>query len=61
VRPLAPLKPDWQYAAPEGMVINAPPAIYMAGGKQYVAFNVNLGGKAGTTQVGASSIIAFAL
>ena len=27
----------WQYTAPEGMIINAPPAIYMAGGKQYVA------------------------
>ena len=51
----------WQYTAPEGMIINAPPAIYMAGGKQYVAFNVNLGGKTGTQQVGASSIIAFAL
>lgn len=50
-----------QYTAPEGMIINAPPAIYMAGGKQYVAFNVNLGGKTGTQQVGASSIIAFAL
>jgi quinohemoprotein ethanol dehydrogenase len=51
----------WNYAPPEGAVVNSAPAIYTANGKEYVAWNVNLGAKSGTTQVGKDSVIAFTL
>jgi quinohemoprotein ethanol dehydrogenase len=51
----------WTYTPPEGAVVNSAPAIYTANGKEYVAWNVNLGAKAGTQQVGNDSILAFAL
>jgi glucose dehydrogenase len=51
----------WRYEAPEGMVINSSPAIYSANGKEYVAFNANLGAKTGTSQVGKNTVMAFAL
>ena len=51
----------WRYEAPEGMVVNTAPAFYMINGKQYMAWNVNLGAKTGTPQVGKNTVIAFAL
>jgi PQQ-dependent dehydrogenase (methanol/ethanol family) len=51
----------WHDTPPEGIVINSAPAIYTANGKEYVAWNANLGAKAGTTQVGQDAIIAYAL
>jgi quinohemoprotein ethanol dehydrogenase len=51
----------WTYTPPEGAVVNSAPAIYTANGKEYVAWNVELGAKAGTTQVGQDSILAFSL
>ncbi len=51
----------WRYETPEGMVVNTAPAFYMINGKQYMAWNVNLGAKIGTPQVGKNTVIAFAL
>jgi alcohol dehydrogenase (cytochrome c) len=51
----------WSYSAPEGMVTNSAPAIYSVNGKEYIALTVNLGAKVGTSQVGQSSVITFAL
>jgi quinohemoprotein ethanol dehydrogenase len=50
----------WSYTPPEGVVVNTPPAIYAANGKEYVAWNVLLGTKAGAT-AGQDEIIAFSL
>jgi PQQ-dependent dehydrogenase (methanol/ethanol family) len=50
----------WSYSPPEGVVVNTPPAIYSANGKEYVAWNVLLGTKAGPTAA-QDEIIAFSL
>jgi outer membrane protein assembly factor BamB len=50
----------WSYTPPEGVVVNTPPVIYSAGGKEYVAWNVDLGTNAGAT-AGQDQIIAFSL
>jgi PQQ-dependent dehydrogenase (methanol/ethanol family) len=50
----------WSYTPPEGVVINSAPAIYTANGKEYVAWNADLGAKAGAA-TGQDAVIAFGL
>jgi quinohemoprotein ethanol dehydrogenase len=50
----------WSYTPPEGAVVNTPPVIYSANGKEYVAWNAVLGTKAGAT-AGQDEVIAFKL
>ena len=47
----------WSYTPPEGAVVNTPPVIYSANGKEYVAWNVDLG----TAASGQDAILAFSL
>jgi outer membrane protein assembly factor BamB len=50
----------WSYTPPEGAVVNTPPVVYSANGKEYVAWNVELGTNAGAS-AGQDEIIAFSL
>ena len=50
----------WSYTPPEGAVINSPPVIYTANGKEYVAWNAELGTNAGPL-AGTDKVIAFNL
>jgi hypothetical protein len=50
----------WSYSPPEGVVVNTPPVIYSAGGKEFVAWDVDLGTSAGAS-AGQDEIIAFSL
>jgi PQQ-dependent dehydrogenase (methanol/ethanol family) len=50
----------WSYTPPEGVVVNTPPVVYSAAGKEYVAWDVLLGTNAGAT-AGQDEIIAFGL
>jgi quinohemoprotein ethanol dehydrogenase len=50
----------WSYTPPEGVIVNTPPVIYSAGGKEYVAWNADLGAKAGAPG-GQDEVIAFRL
>jgi PQQ-dependent dehydrogenase (methanol/ethanol family) len=51
----------WTYTPPEGAIVNSAPAIYSVNGKEFVAWNVNLGAKSGTQQVGNDAVVAFSL
>jgi outer membrane protein assembly factor BamB len=50
----------WSYTPPEGAVVNSPPVIYSANGKEYVAWNADLGAKPGVPG-GQDEVIAFSL
>ena len=50
----------WSYTPPEGAVVNSAPVIYSANGKEYVAWNAELGTNAGAT-AGQDEVIAFTL
>jgi glucose dehydrogenase len=50
----------WSYTPPEGVIVNTPPVIYSAGGKEYVAWNADLGAKVGAPG-GQDEVIAFRL
>jgi quinohemoprotein ethanol dehydrogenase len=51
----------WSYTPPEGAVVNTPPVIYAANGKEYVAWNADLGTNTGAPGAGQDEIIAFSL
>jgi outer membrane protein assembly factor BamB len=50
----------WSYTPPEGTVVNTPPVIYSANGKEYVAWNADLGTNNGAAG-GQDEVIAFSL
>jgi PQQ-dependent dehydrogenase (methanol/ethanol family) len=50
----------WSYTPPEGAVVNTPPVIYSANGKEYVAWNADLGTTNGAAG-GQDEVIAFSL
>jgi len=50
----------WSYTAPEGAVVNSAPVIYAANGKEYVAWNADLGATTGAPG-GQDEVIAFSL
>jgi quinohemoprotein ethanol dehydrogenase len=50
----------WSYTPPEGVLVNTAPAIYSANGKEYVAWNVDIGTKQSAGS-GHDEVIAFSL
>ena len=50
----------WSYTPPEGVMVNSAPAIYSANGKEYVAWNVDIGTKQGPGKAH-DEVLAFSL
>jgi quinohemoprotein ethanol dehydrogenase len=51
----------WSYKPPQGAIVNSAPAIYSANGKEYVAWNADLGTAVNGGAQAQDEIIAFAL
>jgi glucose dehydrogenase len=51
----------WSYTPPDGVIINTAPVIYSAGGKEYVAWNADMGTKLNSGLTPQDEIIAFSL